>query len=46
MGVNPDYLSAQIPFTGPAILVFLAFFATGALAQLEIRRVRGRYVNL
>ncbi len=46
MGVGPDYFSAQIPFTGPAMLVFLIFFAIGALAQLEIRRVRGRYVNL
>jgi len=46
VGVTADYISAQIPFTGPAISVFLILFAVGALAQLEIRRVRGRYVNL
>lgn len=46
MGVGPDYLSAQIPFTTPAFLVFLIFLITGILAQFEIRRVRGRYVNL
>lgn len=46
MGVGPDYLSARIPFTTPAFLVFLIFLITGILAQFEIRRVRGRYVNL
>jgi len=46
MGVGPDYLSARIPFTTPAFLVFVIFLITGILAQFEIRRVRGRYVNL
>ena len=46
MGVDPDYLSAQILFTAPAFLVFVTFLITGILAQFEIRRVRGRYVNL
>jgi hypothetical protein len=45
MGVSADYVSAQIPFVAPAMALFLIFFATGALAQFEIRRVRGRYVN-
>jgi hypothetical protein len=45
MGVGPDYLSARIPFTAPAFLVFIIFLITGILAQFEIRRVRGRYVN-
>ena len=46
MGVGPDYLSARIPFTTPAFFVFVIFLITGILAQFEIRRVRGRYVNL
>ena len=46
MGVGPDYLSVRIPFTAPAFLVFVIFLVTGILAQFEIRRVRGRYVNL
>ena len=46
MGVGPDYLSARIPFTAPAFLVFVIFLVTGILAQFEIRRVRGRYVNI
>lgn len=46
VGVSPDYASAYVPFTGPAFLVFALFFVTGALAQLQIRNVRGRYVNL
>jgi hypothetical protein len=46
VGVDPAYSSAYVPFTGPAVAVFLIVFATGVLAQLEIRRVRGRYVNL
>jgi hypothetical protein len=46
VGVDPTYSSAYVPFTGPAVAVFLIVFATGVLAQLEIRRVRGRYVNL
>ena len=33
-------------FTTPAFLVFVIFLITGILAQFEIRRVRGRYVNL
>jgi hypothetical protein len=45
MGVGPDYLSARIPFTTPAFFVFVVFLITGILAQFEIRRVRGRYVN-
>ena len=45
VGVGAEYVSAHIPFTGPAFLVFLLFFATGALAQFQIRNVRGRYVN-
>lgn len=46
MGVGPDYLSIQVPFTTQAFLVFVIFLVTGILAQFEIRRVRGRYVNL
>jgi hypothetical protein len=46
MGVGPDYFSAQVPFSAPAFLVFVIFLVTGILAQFEIRRVRGRYVNL
>jgi hypothetical protein len=45
LGVGPDYLSARIPFTTPAFFVFVVFLITGILAQFEIRRVRGRYVN-
>lgn len=45
-GVGPDYLSARVPFTTPAFMVFLVFLITGILAQLEIRRVRGRFVNI
>ncbi|HSQ27958.1 MAG TPA: hypothetical protein VLM80_12620 [Anaerolineales bacterium] len=45
MGVSGEYLSARIPFTAPAFLVFTILFVTGVLAQFEIRRVRGRYVN-
>jgi hypothetical protein len=46
MGVGPDYLSTRIPFNGPVFVVFVTFLITGILAQFEIRRVRGRYVNL
>jgi hypothetical protein len=46
MGVGPDYFSAQVPFSAPTFLVFVIFLVTGILAQFEIRRVRGRYVNL
>lgn len=45
MGVGADYALAQIPFTGQAMIIFFILFITGMLAQLEIRRVRGRYVN-
>jgi hypothetical protein len=45
-GVGPDYLSARIPFSAPIFMVFVTFLITGILAQFEIRRVRGRYVNL
>jgi hypothetical protein len=45
MGVGADYLSTRIPFNGPAFFVFIIFLITGILAQLEIRRVRGRFVN-
>lgn len=46
LGLGPDYLSARIPFSMPAFMVFLILLVTGILAQFEIRRVRGRYVNL
>jgi len=46
VGVSAEYVSAYVPFTGPAFAVFLIVFATGALAQWQIRNVRGRYVNL
>ena len=45
---SADYVvsgSAYVPFTGPAFVVFLIVFAIGALAQFQIRAVRGRYVN-
>lgn len=45
LGVGSDYFSARIPFTLPAFVAFLLFLVTGILAQFEIRRVRGRYVN-
>lgn len=45
LGIGPDYLSARIPFTLPAFFIFVVFLITGILAQFEIRRVRGRYVN-
>ena len=43
--VTAEYASAFVPFTGPAFAVFLIVFAIGALAQFQIRAVRGRYVN-
>ncbi len=46
LGISGEYLSARIPFTAPAFLVFAIMLITGILAQFEIRRVRGRYVNL
>lgn len=45
VGVGAGYTSALAPATGPAIVVFLIVFAIGALAQIQIRAVRGRYVN-
>jgi len=45
VGVTAEYASAQVPFTGPAVAVFLTVLATGVLAQFQIRAVRGRYVN-
>lgn len=45
LGVGQDYVSTRIPFTAPAFIVFVVFLVTGILAQFEIRRVRGRYVN-
>ena len=44
-GETAAYSSAQIPLTGPAFAVFLTVLAIGVLAQWQIRRVRGRYVN-
>jgi hypothetical protein len=44
--VAADYVSAYVPFTGPALAVFVIVFAIGFLAQQRIRSVRGRYVNL
>lgn len=44
-GVSADYTSAIIPLSLSAVLLLLIYFATGVLAQWEIRRVRGRYVN-
>jgi len=44
-GVAADYTSAKIPLSFPSVVLLLIFFATGVLAQWEIRRVRGRYVN-
>jgi hypothetical protein len=43
--VAADYASAYVPFTGPALALFVIVFATGLLAQHRIRSVRGRYVN-
>jgi len=42
--VSADYVSAYIPFTGPAFAVFLIVFLIGVLAQQRIRALRGRYV--
>lgn len=46
MGVDAASTSAQVPVTTPAIIIFLIVFVIGALAQFQIRRLRGRYVNL
>jgi hypothetical protein len=35
----------MVPFTGPAVAVFVIVFAIGLPAQHRIRSVRGRYVN-
>jgi len=45
-GVAADYTSATIPLSLQSIVLLLIFVAIGVLAQWEIRRVRGRYVNL
>lgn len=45
VGVTPDYVSALIPFTGPAFAVFLTIFAIGVLAQDRFLRFKGRFVN-
>jgi hypothetical protein len=45
VGVAADSASAYVPFTGPALAVFVIVFATGALAQHRIRSLRGHYVN-
>ena len=37
--------TARIPFTGPAFAVFVVLLAVGVLAQLQIARVRDRYVD-
>jgi hypothetical protein len=37
--------TARIPFTGPAFAVFVVLLAVGVLAQLQIARVRDRFVN-
>lgn len=45
MGVDASYVSARIPFTAPAFVVFLILLAIGALSQFVLRGVRGRFVN-
>lgn len=45
VGVATDYASAYLPFTGPALAVFIIVFATGALAQQRIRSLRGHFVH-
>jgi hypothetical protein len=37
--------TARIPFTGPAFAVLVVLLAVGVLAQLQIARVRDRFVN-
>lgn len=44
VGVVADYVSALVPFTGPAFVVFLTVLAIGVLAQQRIRSLRGRFV--
>lgn len=43
--VTAAHVSAFVPFTAPALAVYLIVFAIGVLAQFQIRNVRGRYVN-
>ncbi len=45
VGAAADYASAYVPFTGPALAVFVIVFATGAPAPHRIRSLRGHYVN-
>ena len=45
MEVSAEYLSALVPFTGPAFVVFLIVLAIGVLAQQRIRAMHGRFVN-
>lgn len=42
VGVGADYVSALVPFTGPAFVVFLTVLIIGLLAQHRIRAMRGR----
>ena len=44
VGVGADYVSALVPFTGPAFVVFLTVLVIGVLAQQRIRSLRGRFV--
>lgn len=43
----PDAVSGGtlVHFTGPALAVYVVLFLVGALAQFQLRNVRGRYVN-
>lgn len=45
VGVGADYVSALVPFTGPAFVVLLTVLAIGVLAQHRIRAMHGRFVN-
>jgi len=45
MEVSAEYLSALVPFTGPAFVVFLIVLVIGVLAQQRIRAMHGRFVN-
>jgi len=44
VGVGADYVSALVPFTGPAFVVFLTVLTIGVLAQQRIRSLRGRFI--
>jgi len=46
LGVAAKYGSAQIPLTLPAFFIFIILLIIGTLSQFQLRRVRGRYVNL